>query len=414
MDIKSYRYFINRLKITRCKQNISLEKLGKSVAFSKGHMSKIENYKVILDNEYLKTLSISLGFDYYFGDELLHYTKLLDEFYTSIVFYRIKDAQQLYSEIEDHNNIYLNSDLVIKYTLYSFLWHTTISAKVDMISKFKDKLGVFISEYQVLSNSEMQIYHDCIGCNLMDNRNYTDAINQFTKALGMGIHKYSYSMVCYHLGKALDLNNNFIDAKYYESIALRLFMEEININRQLFTQVHIATIYGKTRNYEISENMYNDIINKCIDINNENFIDIVLTNLSWLLIKQKKYNQSLKTILSKKDANILDVDNFHLIICYYYLKNFEKAQHIIDVCKYLQNIDELINKKIIFFEIIIKGGRQEEILVNLKKLYKEIENHLIQDEKRLYIDILIDYCKELKLYKDAFQFAYKLIELNNN
>lgn len=411
MELRSYRYFINRLKTTRCQKNITLEEVGKSVSFSKSYMSKIENYKVTIDDDYLKILSNSLELDYFYGKELLYYEKLLDNFYIAIVFYRIKDAQQLFCEIENHKNIYLNSDLIITYMLYNFLWNTTILIKPELISFFQSNLNFYLSENLSFTNNEMQIYYDCLGCIQMDNKDYKNAIRYLHKALDMGVFKYSYSMVCYHLGKALDFDNNFVDAKYYDSIALRLFMEEININRQLFTQVHIATIYGKTRKYDISENMYKEIIQKCTDINNEYFINIIRTNLSWLLIKQKKYSEALTLTLSKKESDILGSDYFHLVICYYYLNDYKKAIHLVNECRHLQIIDETIKKKIEFFEVILIGDNYKDILSNLKKQFKEIESDLPIEEKCFYIDFLIFYCKKLKRYKEALRYANKLISL---
>lgn len=411
MELRSYRYFINRLKTTRCQNNITLEEIGKSASFSKSYVSKIENNRIIIDNEYLKSLSNLLGLDYFYGKELVYYGKLLNDFYIAIVFYRIKEAQQLFYEIEDHSNIYLNSDLIITYTLYNFLWYVTISIKPKLISYFQKRLDLYLSENIPFTNNEMQIYYDCLGCIYMDNKDNKNAIAYFNKALDMGIFKYSYSMVCYHLGKAHDFDNNFVDAKYYESIALRLFTEEININRQLFTQVHIATIYGKTRKFDISENMYKEIIEKCIDINNEYFINIIKTNLSWLLIRQRKYSEAITLTLSKKESDFLGIDYFHLVICYYYLNDYKKAMHLVNECKHIQIIDEYVKKKIDFFEIILTCDNYKNILSNLKKQFKEIENDLPIDEKCFYIDILISFCKKSKQYKEALRYASKLISL---
>lgn len=411
---REYKYFVKRIDDVRTLKSIKLENLARTNFISKSYLSKIKNLKHEIDNELLFQISNSLDLEYYYDTDLISKNlELLENFYISLVFHNPRVTEEILQIIKKRENIYLNSSLIFKYILYKYVWlsiNGTSNEETNNIEKFIETEFIATG---YLDSHELQIYYDAKGCIRLNSENFDDAILYYNKALSFGIHKYSYSITCYHLGKTLCLINNLFDAMYYDNIALEYFTKEYNIVRQLFTQVHMANIYGKSKQFIKAENIYKEILlrrenNSTDDI----FCTTIKTNLSWLYISQKRYNDAIKIINEKTKDELIPIDYFHLALCYYEIKDFIAMENTIDSAKHnISNVNNIMKRLELLTYVVNEDNNS---------IVEKIENEYIKErlssdteEKVFYLNLMIHYCEKESKYKKALGYLKELYNLQN-
>ncbi|MEG2835476.1 helix-turn-helix transcriptional regulator [Anaerorhabdus sp.] len=407
---REYNFFIKRLEKERVKKNIKFEQLASSSFITKSYLSKIINFKYKIDHELIQLLLKNVGLSYYPNHQKAsEYEKLLDDLYTSVVFYKPNESHEIYQQIRCAEEYFLNSALIFKYKLYEYMWLSSCNAATEVVLDKEKFIELnFITE-NYFDNQELQIYYDTKACFSRNRGDLSQAKRFFEKALTCGIYKYSYSMTCYHYGITLNKTNNLLDAMHYNNLAFEGFAKESNIVRQLFTQVHIAIVYGRCGEYQKAESIYYELLrNSEYQLNQHQFRNTVITNMSWLYITQKKFKEALELICMKSEIEYTDFDYFHLTYCYYEADDFDLLNKTIKKAKIVVNKESKVYNLINILDFIIETNDGDKIIKKLEEEYCQIQTTADFEIKQFYLNLIIEFCESKLKYKKALDY-YKML-----
>lgn len=287
MDKKYGQYVLWLIKKEREKQGLSMEQLACICKLSKSYLSKIISSGNYTDEYMLKIIFKGLNIDFIFDDtELKKLDTLLNDFYYSLVFYNMEEAQKHFDNIIKNRHLFEHSVLILKYSLYLFAWYISNKGDRDIITKLDNTLNEELFTNIQINNQERQLYLDYKGVLFKDEHMYKKAISMMEQAKELGRYPLSYGMVCYHLAVAYFMEDNLLDAMHNNQMAIDSFSAEFNYNRLLFSQIHLANIYSRNRQYLKTEDMYKSMLKNTHYTKNKLLLNAVRSNLSWNLIIQ--------------------------------------------------------------------------------------------------------------------------------
>lgn len=393
-------------------QAVSLNQFSNIAKVSKGYLSKIENLQFEIDDELLHYLFKKLDINFVYDQAQLNENDaLLEEFYIALVFYDIEKAEQLYQKIDERKEDYIESVLLLKYYLYSFIWNSIHKMDLTKTEEILNILEKDIRSFVPFDNRELQIFLDTKGYCYMLQHSYKEAIKLLKRALALGTNQYSYGMTCYHLASVLAFDNNLVDAMKYANLALDEFTKELNFKRQWFTQTHIANIYVRIKQYETAEEIYRNMLKYFSNINDKFMWDKIRSNLCWVLILQEKYNESLAFIINSNNQVDYQMDIFHVALCYYNLHEYKESLNWIEKGKVNCKNNIVVYEKLRVLEILINEKDDIEVLAHIKESYSKALDKLNYEGNTFYLELLIEYSEKTFKYKEALDYMRKLVEL---
>ncbi|RHN01287.1 helix-turn-helix domain-containing protein [Dielma fastidiosa] len=402
------KYLSYIIKSERKKQELSQDQLSALCNISKSYLSKIENADDFSNEYIIEILLNKLGIHFIYDmDELSELDCLLDEFYYSQVYYN-DNANDNYLKVLSYKNDYINSILITKFLVYTYAWLVTHNQSVDDI---ESKLENELFNYLPPSNELMQIYLDYKGVHQKNNSNFEEAICLFKKALKLGANKNSYAMICYHLATTLMMSSNYLEALHYNETALEYFIKEFNYKRQLFAQVYIAVIYSYCALYDKAEDIYQNLLLNPHCSNDALLWNTIRSNSAWNMCLQHKYNEALNILFPDGEKNelLFAEEYFNVAWCYYRLNQYAPALKWIDRGLKVSFDVYQTKVKLKTIQALIQNKDDIQAIYHyLIKEYHEIKDNLSQENKRFYLELLVEFCEKAYKYKEALHY-YRLL-----
>lgn len=409
MNDKLIFYFSDVIHTKRKEKKLTLDDLAKLTFTDKSYLSKIENKIVKPSFELLDSILNKLSVNLIYKDvELDELNKLISNFYYDMVF--LNDIQEnRIKNIFDNEEKFLSSMIVDKYLIIKYMYLVIMKGNDSIINEIENILENYFVKQNLLNPFELQVYFDYKATYLKNNQKLQESIALYEKSKSLGRYKYSFGMVCYHLAVAYNKCNNYLEAYNNAKLSLSVFLEEFNIERQTYSQIHIANIYSTAKLYDGANEIYSDLLKCPIDKSTKYLIK---SNLAWNLIKQSKFDIAIEVLLEmQRDMEVKLKWFYFLSWCYYKQNANEKSMSIIRE-SHLKNDDDLISRcKINVIELLILEGKNKGRTKKIKSIYDENRGEMDREDQIFFLSVLIEENNDQFLYKESNMLYEELCKL---
>jgi HTH-type transcriptional regulator, quorum sensing regulator NprR len=391
------------IAINRQQQGITQEELSKGIC-SVPYLSKLENNKIVANEEIVTLLLSRLGLSY---ENVVSEQKQLNEailaWYQTIVDRDVDKADQYAQELPGKIERIQNINLVLNYKLTLlryYLYKKQLSSALELIeylNKIKRKL----------TNSQLLYFHCFYGIYLCLNRQYEDGIEQFEAAKIISDKiRYSDPELIYYLALTYSHLYRPSLALVYGHQALELFNSTSQYLRSIDCQLMIGINYVRIRQLNQAEQHFQNILNTAQSLKLTDIIGKTLHNLGYLHAvkgdREKAINYYLKSLDYEK--NQLD----YLTTAYYLAKEYalygDITSSIMWISKSLSKLEVLKNAEYLMHKF---RNLYLEICKNEEELRKHLEDIVIPYFEQTHDWPYLTDCYEKLAGIYAKQFMYK-------
>jgi tetratricopeptide (TPR) repeat protein len=357
------------IAINRQQQGITQEELSKGIC-SVPYLSKLENNKIVANEEIVTLLLSRLGLSY---ENVVSEQKQLNEeilaWYQTIINRDSNKADQYAHKLPKKMEHIQNINLVLNYKLALLRYHLykkQLSPALELIEFFDKIKGK-------LTTSQLLYFHCFQGIYLCLNNHYEEGIQQFeiAKKLSDKI-RYTEPELIYYLALTYSYLYRPSLALVYGHQALDLFNSASQYLRSIDCQLMIGINYIRIKQFNQAEQHFQNILNIAQSLKLENIIAKVYHNLGYLYSfkgdSQKAINYYLKALRYKKE-NIE-----YLKTAYFLAKEYVLAGDI-------SSANSLISECLEKFKTIQEA---EDFILKLHMLNHEINS--VQETLRTFIE----------------------------
>lgn len=399
------------IRVKRKLLRMSLRELDNRTGISYGQLGKFERGDENPGPEALVKIGKILDINFKDYDEM---DEKIEE-----IFLGFKAALLYYQETENYLNIVDNDlkfihcpnyykMLLMKYILYVLNGRTAMT-----LSQIEKVLGDSLD-----CNSECnQLYHHYLGVKCSNQNKFDEAIYQYEYALTLRYDESEYALIYYHLGQCCLLDDMALDAFQYFTYAKKLFLKNSNYKRTYFCDAQLASVHSRLGQNGLAIKQYERcLLNLNIIDNDPKIKGTTLRNMSWVLIKTKKYEEAIRYL---GQAALIDPTNENLII--HYVWSYYKLGNHLDAIKWLLEgkrlfkKDSLNYKKMCLFDELCQTDyNSKKILQFAIQVFEEIVENYDYELKIFYLDIILEQLLGRDDKEEALKYALIKIELLEN
>lgn len=407
MEKRYLDYFTSNIKALRVGLGFKQENLAKSSGVSISYISRMETLGMETNDETLAKIYHQLNHDLIINDKTIEdMDKQLESFHYCMVVSNIAEAKKMFVKLSHEKEKYLYSVELIKFCLFMYQYINMIGDEKNVLidlNSYLDKLKKLI----FFNNWELQLLYDCKGVYEEDRTRFEAANDYYTKAISYGNFSNITSMVYYHQSKTLYYLSQTIESFLANNKALELFKEENNIVRIYYTQSHNALLYTKFKSFKRAKEIEYSLLNMS---GMEQYKSITLRNLSWCLIKSGEYKSAIHTLLKDNGIKHFTATSFFYVSwSYYCLNNYQKALHYAKL-GLLKPIDDNVVHEQLQTIIDLIEIKDKSIVQVLLDRYSRLENCMINDDREIFIQFIIDNAEKYHMLKIANSFYKALIK----
>jgi HTH-type transcriptional regulator, quorum sensing regulator NprR len=395
------------ISIYRQQQGITQEELSKGIC-SVPYLSKLENNKIVANEEIVALLLSRLGLSY---ENIISEQKQLNEeilaWYQAIIDRDSDKAEQYAHVLPEKIKHIENINLVINYKLTLlryYLYKKQLSLALQLIEYF-DKIK------EKLTNGQLLYFYCFYGIYLCLNQQYEDGIEKFETAKSISDKmRYIEPELIYYLALTYCHLHRPSLTLIYGHKALELFNSSSQYLRSIDCQLMIGISYVIIRQFNHAEHYFHNILNIAQSLKLTNIIGKTLHNLGYLHAvkgdRQKAINYYLKSLDYEK--NELD----YLTTTYYLAKEYALCNDVTSAIMWISDSTSKLET------LKIAGKIAEHLMHKFHCLYLEINRK--EEELQKYLeDVAVPFfeqthdwlyltdCYEKLADMYAKQFLYK-------
>lgn len=389
------------IKITRIETGLNCSQLARLTNYSASYISQLENGKMNGTNEAYEIIFKALNIDHAEALKLCEEVdNKLKTLYRNIVFYNYSLVREIYAELNSMEDKIKKTIIYPEFIVMMMAYNVLFIHDDSMI---EDAINYLSNSYELLDYFYQQVYLDYLGLYYKHIHQYDKAIDALHKSLSIPIQNLSnQSMIYYHLAAIYEKKNKLVSALNNNNKALDLFLQEKNVKRQLFTQVHIANILSRIGDYDEAQLNYDQLLTQFYEYGFTEFIPNTLSNASWNAIKNKDYNRALDYLKKEIDENYNNpFSNFHLALTHYYLGNYSNALEVIQAGYKLSEENSDPHRLLRIIEGLITNTDMSSLISVIQSEYDAMKSSLDHETRILVLHFLADSLKKAHRYKDA-------------
>ena len=314
-------YFGKRIREERNKQHLSLTQLAQVCYMDKGYLSKIETGVLIISVEFLANIYLKLGIKLiYEASQLSIMAEKLEVLTKHLI---MLDAMVIEKEIISINAMekeYLNSELFIKYELVNALYFCEVREDLNKVKTIIDYLKRESIRYDYLNNRDKQEYDYLWGSYYYKKKQIDKAIDKLKDSIDIGYKSILYGLVNDKLSAALAYKGDYMEAYYYENLAVNEYACSMNAKRQLRFIICIAELFSKNKEYKVAEKIYVGLIK-----NNPERKMLVDKYIIENYVRAERYQEAY-ALINKDMICKVDPGNDYVLICLYRLNRINELK----------------------------------------------------------------------------------------
>lgn len=393
------------IKLNRIQLGLKQDFISSKANISKSHLSRMERNKEKISIEVAQNFFEFMGIEYTSDNLSDEFENLFYEFYKSYAF--DLNYEQAYNELYKYKDKIRSTTSYPKFLLAEMIY-SIIHLKHYHISKYE-----LLEEYfEYLESYQLQLYYIFKGLSSRKRNDNMEALKMYKIAERYIGNDISNSMLYYHISIVMQ-NLNILSESYdYIQKAKQLFVDILNLRRQVLSEFQIALIETSRNNYDKGIKIYRRCIEAFKQLNMNYDIKIAYNNLLWTYLKSKQYDQ----ILLLKDEVLRFVGKSHSIYFYlsytYYVKgDIDKAKRYIKLAK------ESLDHPTVYMEAMIKafsGLLSKSSLEKKEKYLKEAYHCAILNQDRdveiFSLELLTNFYLQNGHHQDAIAYQQRLLE----
>lgn len=374
------------LKKSRTEQNLKLEALASISHFSVSYLSELERYKKTMKDKEWQTLfqwlNKPLPSDILIQKKLNFFQQVFLEIY-------FNETQKLDSSIlqlqkeqqEDKDSIYFLHSALIQF-IYAVSQSDLVKAKSlqTLLNEWIDYLDehqrycfmTYSATYAILAENSNQ------AINLLKPLNDTHLVIP-----------YLTTMKNYYLANAYFAINDPLNAYYYLTLAKESSIKENNIFRYFSCLLLEANLYSEQALFSQAESIYYQILEGCKNSGNLTLLSSCTLNLSYCLIKQKKFQEALNLMNQKPEIDKIPQAIFNRTYCLYHINSNQCLSYVTSQLPLKQC--PFLDRYLHLFVELIQDDSQRSIEKHIQGLLSNYANQLDNNAKVVLYQLLLEY-----------------------
>lgn len=390
------------VRLNRIKNNMSQKELAKGICVP-SYLSRIENGELLPSEDVISILFDRLGLKYNDDDEFIENgLQEFEEFFDNLNFNEFDNTNKLFSEIEEKEEAYITSPLILDYYLVKLARYCSTPER----DKFESAKNSILVAYDLLSQNQEYLYNFYIG---VDTLNVKGDIEEGKKYIEKALFSKETGHCYYWLSYVYRVKNNPIKA--YDSIkrALSLYVEEGNFISIMESYEKTAEVYFMLDNHADAITYLKMALRMAKKLNNLYYIEYTNSIIAWSYFKIQDYNKALICLRSNTgliDHRLIIPDSMIESLIYFTLKDKE-------------NLRKSINKLFLPDSIEHLGEEMSNIFFKFFTFYLENDNYLkspiweglliyiidgttmLVELRKVFVSYLKEYYIHNRRYKDA-------------
>ncbi|WP_232223958.1 helix-turn-helix domain-containing protein [Anoxybacteroides tepidamans] len=391
------------IAINRQQQGITQEELSKGIC-SVPYLSKLENNKIVANQEIVAMLLARLGLSYeniiseqrQFNEEILSwYQSIIDrdteraDHYANILPEKVKSIENI--------NLIINYKLTL---LRYYLYKKQLTSALELLEYFDE-----IKEK--LSNGQLLYFYCFYGIYLCLHQQYEDGIKKFEAAKNISDKmRYTEPELIYYLALTYCHLRRPSLTLIYGHRALELFNSSSQYLRSIDCQLAIGISYVFIRQFNQAEHYFHNILNIARSLNLTNIIGKTLHNLGYLHTIKGDRQKAIDYYLKSLDYEKNELE--YLTTTYHLANEYALCNDIPSAIKWISNsiaklgeikIAEHLTHK--FHCLYLEIHKKEE------ELQKYLEDVVIPFFEQTYDWLYLTDCYEKLADMYAKKFLYK-------
>lgn len=399
------------IRVKRKLLRLSLRELDNRTGISYGQLGKFERGDENPSPEALvkigKVLDISFD-DVDKKDEKIE--DIFSGFKNAFLYYQ---GTAYYLDIVDRDLEYIHCRnyykmLLMKYILYIIDGRTQL-----VLNEIEKVLGDSLD-----GDAECnQLYHHYLGIRCSRMNQFDKAYEQYEFALTLRYDEGEHALIYYHLGQCCLLDDMALDAFQHFTYAKKLFLKNSNYKRTYFCDAQLASVQSRLGQNGLAIKQYERcLLNLSIIDNNPEIKGLTLRNMSWVLIKTKKYEEAIRYL-----GQAAEIDSTHPDLIIHYVWSYYKLGNHLDAIKWLLEgkrlfkKDSLNYKKMCLFDELCQTDYNSKKILQLAiQVFEEIVENYDYELKIFYLDIILEQLLGRDDKEEALKYALIKIELLEN
>lgn len=383
----------------RKKINLTVEQLADATNYSRSYLSRIENGQIVGEDIYYDLLKY-FGIAYHFSNDCIDFEEMLNAIYSDIIHLRCT-----YEKLKN------TLDLAESYK-YSFLYSKVLILKLIFYVLYNQESSLerilFFNEIEELCPHllpfEQQIIYDYLGYDSI-RLNKNKANEHFEKAIALGNHGESTTILYYHLTIYNCSRGNLVQALFYGLRAHDRFSIELNHMRLYYSQLLVARIFSQNGDYAVAEKKFIKLLSSTIV--SEFDKSILYFDLSINYYKCHNYSKAIETLIKNSNKNF---DYYLLMILIYLsLDDIDNASSYITQCyklelsEFQKNILSILQNK---FTSELSSYEFESLL---KQSFEEARKQSNYRITLFLLQEILDFYESNRMYKNANFYLKEII-----
>lgn len=390
------------VRLNRIKNNMSQKELAKGICVP-SYLSRIENGELLPSEDVISILFDRLGLKYNDDDEFIESgLQEFEEFFDNLNFNEFDNTNKLFSEIEEKEESYITSPLILDYYLVKLARYCSTPER----DKFESAKNSILAAYDLLSQNQEYLYNFYIG---VDTLNVKGDIEEGKSYIEKALSSKETGHCYYWLSYVYRVKNNPIKA--YDSIkrALSLYVEEGNFISIMESYEKTAEVYFMLDNHADAITYLKMALRMAKKLNNSYYIEYTNSIIAWSYFKIQDYNKALSCLKSNSgliDHRLIIPDSMIESLIYFTLKDKEKLKISINKLFSPDSIEHL-------------GEEMSNIFFKFFTFYLENDNYLkspiweglliyiidgttkLVELRKVFVSFLKEYYIHNRRYKDA-------------
>lgn len=401
------------IKLNRIKQNMSQKALAKGICVP-SYLSRIENGELLPSDDVISIILQRLGLKFNDSEEFISNGKASFQlFFDNLNFNEFDFTTKLFSEIEEKEDVFITSPLIIDYYLAKLARYCCTPKR----EKFESSKAALLSAFELLSPYQRSLYNFYVGVDVL---NLTGNIKKGKEYLKESL-KFKENGHCYYwLSYSYRIENNTIKAYDCIKKALDLYVIDGNFISIMNSYEKTAEVYFLLDNYKDAIKYLHKALRMAKTIQNKHYIEHLNSVISWSYYRTKNYDKALEYLSFNTgiaDHRMVIPDPIIESLIHLELKNKDKLTESIKKLHSAQTLEqmdtEIITTVYKFFNFYlendnyIKSPIWEGLLIYLiDTLSRFVEL------KKVLINLLKDYYIHNRRYKDALFHCSNLMSEN--
>ncbi len=394
-------YFIRNLRIN---SGDSGGKLANALDVSKTYLYSIENGNQSLTDEFMQNVLTYYDVAYDQSVELYEEAyNLVIKIYECVIF----KNNELFAKCEQEFNAKVEAFAFSR----AFIFNDLIKYMIELMKYKRASDEIISNASRYLPVYDSNITYIC-GVTYGFGKGFSHNLVETKKVLfdiydRYPIHNVNPSikgMFYYQLGRISCEERSYLKSLNYYHEAIEILKSIYCVERVNQTNIEIANILLMLRVYDEAEKKYLELLEEARKHSFKRRMNVCLSNLSYLYLLQKKYDECAKYVMQAKKAGSKYHDlNYYLAYCAYKTKTKDNARSIIS--KLINDEDDRYTARMIKMIQGFVNDNESKI----DNYFELIKKDLFKLDDKLEIDLLYDMVISYYVKRNSGKCA-KLVE----